>query len=171
MSYDIELQKNGEVVQVPRHAEGGTYALGGTEEAHLNVTYNYAPHYYEHLDAEQGIRWLYGKTGAETEERLQAAVEELGTSVWEGPYYVPTLDAITSGLWQKWKEAHGLPDDFTAIALNSTMWGRVKESAIVNGLVYNTGGYWAPTSGNAGYALNILLGWAKIHPDAVWTGD
>lgn len=26
--------------------------------------------------------------------------------------------------------------------------------------------YWAPTPGNAGYALNILLGWARQHPDA-----
>lgn len=26
--------------------------------------------------------------------------------------------------------------------------------------------YWAETPGNAGYALSILLGWAKEHPDA-----
>ena len=31
--------------------------------------------------------------------------------------------------------------------------------------------YWAPTPGNAGYALNILLGWAKKHPAAVWEVD
>ena len=28
--------------------------------------------------------------------------------------------------------------------------------------------YWAATPGNAGYALNILLGWARQYPDAVW---
>jgi hypothetical protein len=28
--------------------------------------------------------------------------------------------------------------------------------------------YWKPTPGNAGYALSILLEWAKKHPDAVW---
>ncbi len=28
--------------------------------------------------------------------------------------------------------------------------------------------YWAPTPGNAGYALNILLGWARQYPDGVW---
>ena len=27
--------------------------------------------------------------------------------------------------------------------------------------------YWAPTPGNAGFALNILLGWAKQYPDAI----
>jgi hypothetical protein len=28
--------------------------------------------------------------------------------------------------------------------------------------------YWEPTPGNAGHALNILLGWARQHPDGVW---
>lgn len=28
--------------------------------------------------------------------------------------------------------------------------------------------YWEPTPGNAGYALSILLAWAKLHPDAVF---
>lgn len=28
--------------------------------------------------------------------------------------------------------------------------------------------YWAPTPGNAGFALNILLGWAKQYPDATF---
>ena len=28
--------------------------------------------------------------------------------------------------------------------------------------------YWKPTPGNAGYILSVLLGWAKLHPEAVW---
>jgi len=28
--------------------------------------------------------------------------------------------------------------------------------------------YWASTPGNAGYALSILLGWAREYPDAEW---
>ena len=31
--------------------------------------------------------------------------------------------------------------------------------------------YWAPTPGNAGYALSILLKWARQHPEAIWNGD
>ena len=31
--------------------------------------------------------------------------------------------------------------------------------------------YWKATPGNAGYALSILLKWAKQHPDAVFGGD
>lgn len=28
--------------------------------------------------------------------------------------------------------------------------------------------YWEATPGNAGYAVSILLGWAKLHPKARW---
>jgi len=28
--------------------------------------------------------------------------------------------------------------------------------------------YWAPTPGNAGHAAAILLGWAKLYPDATF---
>lgn len=28
--------------------------------------------------------------------------------------------------------------------------------------------YWASTPGNAGYAVSILLRWARQHPDGVW---
>ena len=28
--------------------------------------------------------------------------------------------------------------------------------------------YWAPTPGNAGHALSILLAWAKQHPDGIF---
>ena len=31
--------------------------------------------------------------------------------------------------------------------------------------------YWARTEGNAGHALAILIGWAKQHPEAVWSID
>jgi len=115
MSYNICLQKDSMTVQVPSHEEGGTYVLGGTTEAALNVTYNYGPLYYKYLDKEKGIRWLYGKTGERTRLQLATAVAQLGT---------------------------------------------VKDPD-----------YWAPTPGNAGYALSILLEWARLHPDAVWAGD
>ena len=29
--------------------------------------------------------------------------------------------------------------------------------------------YWKPTPGNAGYAASILLRWASMYPDAVWS--
>lgn len=76
MSYDVYLSCPccGRAVQVERHEDGGTYPIGGTTDADLNITWNYAPYYYAHLDTEQGIRWLYQKTGAEVAERLEAAI-------------------------------------------------------------------------------------------------
>ena len=34
-----------------------------------------------------------------------------------------------------------------------------------------SGDYWAATQGNAGYALSILLGWAKQHPEAIFKAN
>lgn len=163
MSYDIELRKDGELVRIPRHEEGGIYILGGTTEAQLNITYNYSPCYYKHLDGEQGIRWLYGKTGVETIARLEATVATLGTErntepfwglVWERP------SAVGDETWQRWLKIRDWDEHTVDFKV-----------ALAAGAIRDGGAYWKPTEGNAGYALNILLGWARMHPEAVWTGD
>ena len=110
MSYDISLcdPVTGEVLELetPHHMRGGTYEMGGTTEAHLNVTYNYAKHYYPRFPVRKvkrqlvadrggweigeelgGIRSIYGMTGAESIPFLQAVIEKLGDDVaddyWE----------------------------------------------------------------------------------------
>jgi hypothetical protein len=45
MSWWVYLEDDGETVSVARHAEGGTYAIGGIKRAELNVTYNYGQHF------------------------------------------------------------------------------------------------------------------------------
>lgn len=79
MSYDIRLCYDGIPAQVTSHEQGGTYVLGGTPDAVINITYNYSKLFREHLDKDQGIRWLYGKTGLETMDRLARASNALGT--------------------------------------------------------------------------------------------
>ena len=80
MSYDIYLcDKTGKSVEVANHADGGTYVMGGTTDAWLNITYNYSPFFYDTIDPDQGICWIYGKTGKETLARLQEAISKLGT--------------------------------------------------------------------------------------------
>lgn len=88
MSYDIELcdPVTGEVLQLdaPHHMRGGTYAVGGTTDAHLNVTYNYGPHFYRVIHpngAQGGIRALYGLSGAQSIPVLDAAIAQLGNDV------------------------------------------------------------------------------------------
>ena len=65
---------------------GGTYAIGGTRDAWLNVTYNYANHYYRTM-GDKGIRAIYGMTGAESIPVLEDAISKLGDDVssdyWE----------------------------------------------------------------------------------------
>lgn len=78
MSWWISLERNGEAVSVPRFSDGGTYALGGSSEAELNVTYNYSPHYGNTIDPELGLRWINGKTGEECLPKLRDAVRVLG---------------------------------------------------------------------------------------------
>lgn len=89
MSYDMRLcdPVTHETLEVdsPHLMAGGTYALGGTTELWLNVTYNYARHY--RCLGERGIREIYGKTGAESIPMLKAAALRLGDDVsddyWE----------------------------------------------------------------------------------------
>ncbi len=117
MSYDIELRDPNTtlkctetkedyhpMVKVPEFTEGGTYPIGGTDVADLNVTYNYAKHF--------DYRQLNGMKAEDSVPILQEAVDRLGTE--------------------------------------------------------QTNDYWAGTPGNAGYACNILLEWAKLHPSAIW---
>lgn len=110
MSWWISLEdEGGEAVTVERHAEGGTYAIGGVTEASLNVTYNYGRLFREagcHPDD------LRGRVAGDVLPKLEGAVKYLGMKRDED--------------------------------------------------------YWKATPGNAGYALSVLLEWAKQHPAAVF---
>lgn len=110
MSWWVSLNEDNKSVKVELFAEGGTLPIGGTTDAELNITYNYSELCYRYLDKEQGLRWLHQKRAKDCIEKLENAVEELGTK-------------------------------------------QDKD-------------YWKPTPGNAGYALNILLGWARQYPEA-----
>lgn len=78
MSYDISLCDP--VTHKPLKADsthfiaGGMRAMGGTKELWLNVTYNYGHFYYRpEVFGENGIRSIYGKTGAESGQIEQDA--------------------------------------------------------------------------------------------------
>ena len=108
MSYNIYLKdRNDEVVVVPKFAEGGTYAVGGTTGADLNVTYNYSKFYYAYLDTVLGIRWLYGTKGSDCLERLESAIAVLGTErssdYWEA---TPGNAGYALSILRDWAKLH-----------------------------------------------------------------
>lgn len=85
MSYDIDLcdPVSDQVLQLdtPHQMKGGTYRLGGSTDASLNITYNYAQHYYRVFEGDEGIRTIYGMTGAASIPVLEKAIAQLGDDV------------------------------------------------------------------------------------------
>ena len=87
MSYDIYLRDpvSGETLQTdqPHQIRGGMYAMGGTREMWLNVTYNYAYWYYKAgvfdvtEQESKGIRTIYGMSGAQSIPVLEKAIKAL----------------------------------------------------------------------------------------------
>lgn len=114
MSYDVSLVNEDGPVTVNEYQEGGRYVLNGTYQAVKSITFNYSWFYYNILDPVVGLKGLDGQRAGDCIDKLEEAVNTLGTQQY-------------------------------------------------------TGNPFAPTPGNAGHALNILLTWAKEHPDATFT--
>jgi hypothetical protein len=112
MSYDLGLcdPVSGEVLELdaPHRMRGGTYAIGWTSHAELNVTYNYSTHFHRVL-GEGGIRSLYGQTGAATLPMLRAAAAQLDTNVSDD-YWEPTEGNARRALLQLAALAELRPD-------------------------------------------------------------
>lgn len=88
MSYDITLNdpvtKEPIQLDAPHQMQGGTYAVGGTTEAWLNITWNYADWYYRagvfaptREESKGIIRTIYGMSGAQSIPVLQKAIKTL----------------------------------------------------------------------------------------------
>jgi len=92
MSYDIELLEpiSKKVINFDNSHEikGGTYKVGGTNEAWLNITWNYADHYYKYF-GDKGIRTIYGITGAESIPILTEVISKLKDNITDD-YWEPT---------------------------------------------------------------------------------
>lgn len=127
MSYDICLTDpvTKETIQLdhPHDMRGGTYAVGGTTEAWLNITYNYASWYYKAF-GEKGIRSIYGISGAESIPVLEHAIEALNqmketmtqkeideeARLLGGHYWVSTKENALKPLYQLLSLARMRPD-------------------------------------------------------------
>lgn len=81
MSYYLYLfhPVTGEVLHLdsPHQMKGGTYAVGGTTELSMNVTYNYGIH-YDGI-GENGLNSIDGLTGAQSLPMLLECASGLGS--------------------------------------------------------------------------------------------
>lgn len=87
MSYDISLRdpirKETIHFDTLHQMRGGTYVVGGTSEAWLNITYNYSRWYYkegvfpDNGEDYRGIRSIYGLSGADSIPILENAIKAL----------------------------------------------------------------------------------------------
>lgn len=115
MSYDICLvdpvSKDTLTVESPHQMTGGTYAVGGTTELWLNITYNYSKYYYE-VYPDEGIRTIYGKSGAESIPLLENMIDKIsekGTET-DSDYWKPTRGNAIRPLYQLIAMAKLRPD-------------------------------------------------------------
>lgn len=75
-------------VEVTSFEDGGTYVLGGSNEASLNVTYNYSPLYWKVWGG--GLKeTLDGKRAGDVIAALETGAEKLGTERYRD-YWAPT---------------------------------------------------------------------------------
>ena len=91
MSYDVSLRYpvSGDILlfDEPHQMSGGNYCVGGTREAWLNITYNYARWYYKdgvfpnNGEDRSGIRSIYRMSGAESIPVLENAIKTLESMI------------------------------------------------------------------------------------------
>lgn len=134
MSYDISLLEpaSRETIHFdsPHQMSGGNYCVGGTTEAWLNVTYNYAGWYYkdgvfpDNGEDRNGIRSIYGMSGAESIPVLENAIKTLESMTEDlteeeikdyadngaGGYWTPTRENAIKPLYQLLAMARMRPD-------------------------------------------------------------
>lgn len=114
MSYDIALEDRvtGNILEVdtPHQIRGGTYCVGGTRELWLNITYNYSGIFCrKDVFGENGIRTIYGMTGAESIPVLQKAINALKNDVSDD-YWEPTEGNAKQALYGLLAFAQMRPD-------------------------------------------------------------
>lgn len=193
MSYDIYLKDRvtGETINLPiKHMmtggiykadydpETNTFSPSLTNEAWLNITYNYCNYYYEATDGDErfanddyqggiryGIRGIYGKSGAESIPMLNdmiARIEDRYKKDGEWITTVRTKHRIVD------PDGHEYKDPIGAILHDLPRREEVYDVQINEGPNED---YWEATAANAIRPLYKLIAIAELRPDGVWDGD
>lgn len=185
MSYDITLNDRvtGEIIlfEKKHYMGGGTFAVSGSYEAWLNITYNYSRYYYEATNGDErfanqpylpnddkvnyGIRGIYGKSGAESIPMLKDMIMRI-----EDKYKKDGEWIYTKRKKYRWIDEDGrvYTDPYDRAFLKYDFKEEEYEIEVCEGPNED---YWEPTAGNAIKPLWQLLAFAQMRPDGVWDGD
>ena len=191
MSYDIYLKDRitGKTLFADNNhfMTGGTYAIGGTREMWLNITYNYGYYYYDATDGdprfahdeisayhadgttgpirtEYGIRGIYGKSGAESIQMLKDMIVRIEEAYKKDGDWITTTREKYRCLNEDGVEV----DPYKAIINGIPHTNEKYEIEVYEGPNED---YWEPTAGNAIKPLWQLIAFAEMRPDGVWDGD
>jgi len=112
MSFDVELvhaETEAIAILPVSHDDGGTIVKGGSNEAYLNITYNYSQLFKIALHPE-GLRHLNRKTARDVILPLSIAVEKLGIDT-DPDYWKATPGNAGHALnillrWARWFPDH-----------------------------------------------------------------
>lgn len=107
MSFDCNF--NCELAE-PHNLVGGMYAVGGTTEAWLNITYNYSPFFYAFLDEDEGLGALQGKAAKEVVDILEVTLSKMSGRPSEN-YWEATEGNAKAALEKLYKLAELCPPD------------------------------------------------------------
>lgn len=192
MSYDIYLKDRitGETLLTDNNhfMTGGNYAIGGTREMWLNITYNYGYYYYDATDGdprfahdeisayyadgttgpiqtEYGIRGIYGKSGAESILMLKDMIQRIEEKYKKNGEWISTIRKKRRMLDSDGRE---IQDVYKAIVNGIPHTNEEYEIEVNEG---PNSDYWEPTAANAIKPLYQLIAFAEMRPDGVWDGD
>ena len=208
MSYDIHLKSpvTEEVIELPYehvmtggtypatyNASTGTFTVRPTNDAHLNITYNYSRYYYEATEGdprfahdevsayyadgttgpiktEYGIRGLYGKSGAESIPMLHDMISKIRSKYKydDGEWMTTTRDETYFVDKDSGQELDYFSDIF---GKNRSEDSYEKKDRIIFINEGDTSDYWRDTAANAIIPLYQLIAMAQLRPDGVWDGD
>jgi len=109
MSWNVYLVGDEGVVEVENFTDGGTYAIGGTDRAELNITYNYGVRFREAWDGVGLKEALNDRRAGDVVVALDLAVAHLGIEP-DDDYWEPTAGNAGRALARLSEWAHQHPD-------------------------------------------------------------
>ena len=191
MSYDISIidPVTKKTIKVAHNdLRGGTYAIGGTDEAYFNITFNYGDMFSLFM-GKGGLHQLDGKKVSETIGQLKRAISDIDSLIQYGSGRFSTfstrLKKKMNGVCPADPYVDDISDDQDLMEelkmisqLAEVFYGLNKYSTCIKtsdplfkqkGSEYDFDDYWAPTPGNAKTALQKLLKLAEMAPDGIWS--